>query len=70
MKEELLFDSLDVPTDKARVAAYIDWELKEKLEALAALEDRSVSNFVERLIKEAVSEAEREGKLPSNEQSK
>lgn len=57
----------EVPTDRARVAAYIDWELKEKLEALAALEDRSVSNFIERLIKEAVIKAEESGQLPKSE---
>ena len=56
-------DQCDVPTDKARVATYIDEELKQKLERLAALEDRSVSNFLERLIKQAVDQAEKEGKL-------
>lgn len=53
----------DVPTDKARVATYIDEELKQKLEQLAALEDRSVSNFLERLIKQAVEQAEKKGKI-------
>ncbi|MDX2244790.1 MAG: ribbon-helix-helix protein, CopG family, partial [Leptolyngbyaceae cyanobacterium bins.302] len=53
----------DVPTDKSRVATYIEEELKQKLEKLAALEDRSVSNFLERLIKQVVEQAEREGKI-------
>ncbi|MEP0889915.1 ribbon-helix-helix protein, CopG family [Leptolyngbya sp. FACHB-16] len=53
----------DVPTDKARVATYIEEELKQKLEKLAALEDRSVSNFLERLIKQVVEQAEQEGKI-------
>lgn len=53
----------NVPTDKARVATYIEEELKQKLEQLAALEDRSVSNFLERLIKQAVEQAEKEGRL-------
>lgn len=53
----------DVPTDKARVATYIEEELKQKLERLAALEDRSVSNFLERLIKQAVEQAEKQGKI-------
>jgi predicted transcriptional regulator len=53
----------EMPTDKARVATYIDHELNEKLKALAQLEDRSVSNFLERLIKETVAKAESEGKL-------
>jgi predicted transcriptional regulator len=53
----------DVPTDKSRVATYIEEELKQKLEKLAALEDRSVSNFLERLIKQVVEQAEREGRI-------
>lgn len=53
----------EVPTDKSRVATYIEEELKQKLEKLAALEDRSVSNFLERLIKQVVEQAEREGKI-------
>lgn len=53
----------EVPTDKARVATYIEEELKAKLEKLAALEDRSVSNFLERLIKQVVEQAEKEGRL-------
>lgn len=56
-------DTVQVPTDKAKVATYIDQELKEKLERLAASEDRSVSNFLERLIKQAVEQAENEGRL-------
>jgi predicted transcriptional regulator len=54
---------LNVPTDKARVATYIDEELKQKLEKLAALEDRSVSNFLERLLKQIIEQAEKEGKI-------
>lgn len=54
---------IEVPTDKARVATYIDDDLKQKLERLAALEDRSVSNFLERLIKQVVEQAEQEGKI-------
>ncbi|MBD2093080.1 ribbon-helix-helix protein, CopG family [Microcoleus sp. FACHB-1515] len=52
-----------MPTDKARVAAYIPHELKEKLEKLAEVEDRTVSKILERLIKQAVAEAEEKGLL-------
>ncbi|HEY9879438.1 MAG TPA: ribbon-helix-helix protein, CopG family [Leptolyngbyaceae cyanobacterium] len=52
-----------MPTNKAKVGTYIDQELKEELERLAELESRSVSNFVELLIKEAVAKAKAEGKL-------
>lgn len=48
---------------RAKVGAYIDPELKEALERLAALESRSVSNLVELLIKDAVSKAQAEGRL-------
>ncbi len=54
---------IEMPTDKARVATYIDEELKKKLEKLAELEDRSVSNFLERVIKDVVAKAEQEGKI-------
>jgi len=53
----------EMPTDKARVATYIDHELNEKLKELAQMEDRSVSNFLERLIKETVAKALSEGRL-------
>lgn len=52
-----------MPTSKAKVGTYIDPELKEALERLAALESRSVSNLVELLIKDAVSKAQAEGRL-------
>ncbi len=55
--------TFNVPTDRSRVATYIEKELKQKLERLAALEDRSVSNFLERLIKHVIEQAEREGKI-------
>ncbi|MEP0960110.1 ribbon-helix-helix protein, CopG family [Microcoleus sp. FACHB-1515] len=57
-----MFD-VQMPTDKARVAAYIPHELKEKLEKLAEVEDRTVSKILERLIKQAVAEAEEKGLL-------
>jgi hypothetical protein len=52
-----------MPTSKAKVGTYIDQDLKDSLEELAALESRSVSNFVEILIKEAVAKAKSEGRL-------
>lgn len=54
---------VEMPTDKDRVATYIDHELNEKLKKLAQMEDRSVSNFLERLIKETVAKAESDGRL-------
>jgi predicted transcriptional regulator len=63
MEEFFFLHQVGMPTDKARVATYIDHELNEKLKELAQMEDRSVSNFLERLIKETVAKAESEGKF-------
>ena len=52
-----------MPTTKAKVGTYIDQELKENLVKLAERESRSVSNYVEILIKEAVAQAQSEGKI-------
>jgi predicted transcriptional regulator len=63
MEEFFYMYQVEMPTDKARVATYIDHELNERLKELAQMEDRSVSNFLERLIKETIAKAESEGKF-------
>lgn len=55
MEEQLLID--DVPTDKIRVSTYIDNSLKEDAEKLAEFQGRSLSNFIEQLIKKEVARA-------------
>lgn len=52
-----------MPTNKAKVGTYINQDLKTELEKLAELESRSVSNYVEILIKQAVASAKSEGKI-------
>jgi hypothetical protein len=52
-----------MPTNKGKVGVYLDKNLKAELEKLAAYESRSVSNFVELLIKDAVEKAKSEGKI-------
>lgn len=52
-----------MPTNKGKVGVYLDKDLKADLEKLAASESRSVSNFVELLIKDAVTKAKDEGKI-------
>ncbi len=52
-----------VATDKRKVSAYLDEEVKEKAERLAKLESRSLSSLIEILLKEAIRKAEEEGKL-------
>lgn len=52
-----------VPSDKPRITLYIDQGLKEALEILAELADRSVSNYVVQLIKQDVARAQQSGEL-------
>lgn len=56
---------MTVATDKVRVSTYIEDELKPKLEMLAKVRKRSVSNLIEVLCQEAVDRAEKEGELKS-----
>ena len=50
-------------TNKARLVAYCDQEMKEKLERLAELRLRSLSNLVESVLVEEVAKAEASGEL-------
>ena len=50
-------------TSKARLTILIDAEIKEDFERLCELENRSMSNFAETLLKNFVDAAKREGKL-------
>jgi predicted transcriptional regulator len=50
-----------VPTEKPRVTVYMDNEVKADLEKLADAYDRPVSNYVLRLIKQAITEAKEKG---------
>jgi hypothetical protein len=61
-------ESAIVATKKARVVTYLDWEIKEKAERLAATRRRSLSNLLEVLIEDAVKEAEATGELPVEEE--
>lgn len=46
-----------VPTKKARVVCYVDQSVKEVIDRLAYEEGRSISNFVEQLLKKISEEA-------------
>jgi hypothetical protein len=50
-------------TDKAKLMVYVDQAYKDGLGKLAALENRSMSNYVETLIIDAVDRAVAEGKI-------
>lgn len=56
-------------TDKAKLMVYVDLAYKESLGKLAAMENRSMSNFVETLIIDAVDRAIAEGKIQPAETS-
>jgi len=59
-----------MPTDKAKLMVYLDPNYKDGLGQLPALENRSMSNYVETLIIEAVDKAIQSGKIkPVNESS-
>jgi len=45
---------MTVATDKTRVSTYIDQDLKDLAEAAASKEGRSLSNYIEQLIRRDV----------------
>jgi CopG-like RHH_1 or ribbon-helix-helix domain, RHH_5 len=51
----------DVPTRKPRISVVVDEELLKYLEQWADSEERSLSNLVLKVIKDAVEERERKG---------
>ena len=53
----------EMATDKAKLMIYVDPAYKEGLGRLAAMHNRSMSNYVETLIIEAVDQAIAEGKI-------
>jgi hypothetical protein len=52
-----------VATDKGRIVTYCEPTIKAKLEVLADLRFRSLSNLVESILAEAVAAAEAAGEL-------
>lgn len=52
-----------VATDKTRVSTYIEQKLKEEAEKVASLQGRSLSNYIEQLIKQDVARAKKEGEI-------
>lgn len=66
MENEDAYDS-GMATDKAKLMVYVDLAYKEGLGKLAAMENRSMSNFVETLIMDAVDRAIAEEKITPTE---
>jgi predicted DNA-binding protein len=58
-----------MPKDKTLVSVYVPQEAKEKLEAWAEEEDRSVSYIVGRLIAEALEAREKQKHPPTSDTS-
>jgi uncharacterized protein (DUF1778 family) len=61
MNDPISAQNQTVATDKARLMIYLEPDYKRLLEQLAEVHSRSMSNFVEVLIKEAVDKAVRDG---------
>jgi hypothetical protein len=53
-----------VGTNKAKIFSYIDPELKEELETLAVIRNRSVSNLLETMARQEVERAKLTGEMP------
>lgn len=52
-----------VGTKKSKVFSYIDPELKQELESLAAIRNRSVSNLMETMARQEIDRAKSSGEL-------
>lgn len=57
-----------VATEKARLVAYCDHDIKVKLERLASLRMRSLSNLIESVLADELTRAEQSGELPKENQ--
>jgi len=68
MDIESLTGSEIVATSKAKVFAYIEPELKEELERLADVRNRSISNLMETLIRDELERARLSGELKPSAQ--
>lgn len=54
---------MTLATDKCRVSTYITEDLKIELEKLAKVRDRSLSNLIERIIKQEIAQAKANGEI-------
>jgi hypothetical protein len=55
----VIYECEKVSTDKARVSTYIENSLKEDALKLAAIQGRTLSNYIEQLIKKDVERAKK-----------
>jgi len=60
----------EVATNKARLVSYVEPEIKEKLEKLAEVRLRSLSNLIEAVLVDEVAKAEASGELPKKANTK
>lgn len=58
---------MSVTTDKTRVSTYIEQKLKELAEKVAAHQGRSLSNYIEQLVKQDVARAIKQGEIQESE---
>jgi len=55
--------AITMAKQKVRMSLYLPDELKTKVEKLAEMESRTISNYIESLCREAVDKAIKEGRL-------
>jgi hypothetical protein len=67
MRNQIAEQVHSVATDKSKLMVYLDPTYKKGLEQLSEVHSRSMSNFVEVLIKEAVDKALRDGVIRGEE---
>ena len=58
-----------MPTDKAKVSAYVEQDLKKKVDRLCEIRNRSISNLVETLLRDEIAKAEESGELEAEAQA-
>jgi hypothetical protein len=66
----MMADTNDDLMAKVTVTAFVEEDIKEGLKALADVERRSMSQMMAVLIENAVEDARKQGKIPSEQQAK
>lgn len=61
---------MSLATDKSKVMAYMDGPVKQELERLAEIRNRSMSNLIETLVLAEIQRARESGELPEQSEVK
>lgn len=66
----MMADTTGDPMAKVTVTAFVEEDVKEALKALADVERRSMSQMMAVLIENAVEDARKQGRIPTEQQAK